>query len=95
MAVELTENALLVLRKRILARDDANEVSETHEEMFERVAKSIATADLQYDSQTNTHATEQAFLDVMTRLEFLPKLAYAHECRARLGPAFGLLCFAD
>jgi ribonucleoside-diphosphate reductase alpha chain len=70
--LELTENALLVLRKRILARDDSGQVSETSEEMFERVAKSIADADLHYASASDAQATEQQFLEVLTRLEFLP-----------------------
>lgn len=72
MAVELTENALLVLRKRILARDESGQVSETYAEMFERVAKSIAAADLHYGTAADAEASEQAFLEVMTRLEFLP-----------------------
>ena len=70
--IELTENALLVLRKRILARDDSGQVSETYEQMFERVAKSIADADLHYGSASDAQATEQEFLEVLTRLEFLP-----------------------
>jgi ribonucleoside-diphosphate reductase alpha chain len=72
MELELTENALLVLRKRILARDDSGAVSETPAQMFERVARSIAAADLQYGTAADAHASAQAFLDVMTRLEFLP-----------------------
>src|SRR4030095_6683849 len=47
-------------------------VSETYEQMFERVAKSIADADLHYGSASDTQATEQEFLEVLTRLEFLP-----------------------
>jgi ribonucleoside-diphosphate reductase alpha chain len=70
--LELTENSLLVLRKRILARDDSGQVSETSEEMFERVAKSIAGADLHYASASDVQTTEQEFLEVLTRLEFLP-----------------------
>jgi ribonucleoside-diphosphate reductase alpha chain len=68
----LTDNAQLVLRKRILVRDAAGEVIETPEEMFRRVAKSIAAADLLYGSAEDATASEQVFLEVMTRLEFLP-----------------------
>lgn len=70
--VSLTENALLVLRKRILARDASGQVTETPEEMFRRVAESIASADLRYGSPQDAAASEQAFYEVMTRLEFLP-----------------------
>lgn len=71
-AVSLTKNALLVLQKRILARDATGQVIETPEQMFRRVARSIASADLDYGSSADAITTEQAFFDVMTRLEFLP-----------------------
>jgi ribonucleoside-diphosphate reductase alpha chain len=68
----LTENALLVLRKRILARNASGEVSETPAEMFRRVARSIASADLEYGTADDVAASERSFFEVMTRLEFLP-----------------------
>ncbi|HEV7474457.1 MAG TPA: adenosylcobalamin-dependent ribonucleoside-diphosphate reductase [Pyrinomonadaceae bacterium] len=70
--VKLTENARLVLRKRILARDARGEVIETPEAMFQRVARSIASVDLQYGAPEAAQTSERAFLEVMTRLEFLP-----------------------
>jgi ribonucleoside-diphosphate reductase alpha chain len=72
LSPNLTENALLVLRKRILARDVAGKVCETPEEMFRRVAKSIASADLEYELTEDAVASEDEFFEVMTRLEFLP-----------------------
>src|SRR5882724_1002397 len=72
MDLELTENALLVLQKRILARDASGQVSETPEDMFQRVARNIASADLKYGSAADSQVSEQDFLEVMTRLEFLP-----------------------
>lgn len=71
-AINLTENSLLVLKKRILARDAEGNVIETPEEMFHRVARSIASADLKYRSAEDVNASERAFFEVMTRLEFLP-----------------------
>jgi len=68
----LSENALLVLRKRILARNASGEVCETPEEMFRRVARSIASADLEYGTAEDVAASEHEFFEVMTRLEFLP-----------------------
>jgi ribonucleoside-diphosphate reductase alpha chain len=68
----LTENALLVLRKRILARNQAGEVVETPEEMFRRVARSIASADLEYGNAAGVAASEENFFEIMTLLEFLP-----------------------
>jgi ribonucleoside-diphosphate reductase alpha chain len=72
MNLELTENALLVLRKRILARNASGEVSETPEGMFRRVAGSIASADLEYGTAEDVARSEQAFFEIMIRLEFLP-----------------------
>jgi ribonucleoside-diphosphate reductase alpha chain len=70
--VSFTENALLVLRKRILARDAGGQVTETPEAMFRRVAESIASADLRYGSPEDAASSEQSFYEVLTRLEFLP-----------------------
>ena len=71
-AVSLTKNALLVLQKRILARDATGQVIETPEEMFRRVARSIASADLDYGSPADAQAAGQLFFGVLSRLEFLP-----------------------
>lgn len=72
MRLTLSDNALLVLRKRILARNQAGEVVETPDEMFRRVARSIASADLEYGNAADVAASEERFFEIMTRLEFLP-----------------------
>jgi ribonucleoside-diphosphate reductase alpha chain len=72
MSIQLTDNAHLVLEKRILTRDKHGRVIETAEGMFHRVARSIASADRAYDDSTDLAATEQAFFEIMSRLEFLP-----------------------
>ena len=68
----LSDNARFVLQKRVLARDHDGRVIETPEEMFRRVAKSIATADLKYGTSEDANASEHAFFEIMTNLEFLP-----------------------
>lgn len=72
MKPDLTDNALRVLEKRILARDNIGRIAETPEEMFRRVARCIAAADLQHGTREEAAASEAAFFDVMTSLEFLP-----------------------
>jgi len=73
MNLELTNNALLVLQKRLLARDQQGDICETPEQMFRRVATSIASADLRYGaSNEELSRTEADFFDAMIRLEFLP-----------------------
>jgi len=70
--VELTEQALNILQKRYLKKDEYGNVVETPEEMFERVSESIAKIDLIYDPNTNWEETKEKFYDMMVSLEFLP-----------------------
>lgn len=72
MKPELTENALRVLEKRILARDSKGDIVETPEDMFHRAALSVASADLQYGKPDDAAATEEAFFEILSSLEFLP-----------------------
>jgi ribonucleoside-diphosphate reductase alpha chain len=70
--LELTQNALTVLEKRYLTKDSRGQVVETPEEMFRRVAKHIASAELSYDQKADIAAWEEKFYRLMTSLEFLP-----------------------
>lgn len=72
MKPELTENALRVLAKRILARDQQGDIVENPEEMFRRVARSVSEADLQFCAPAEAAKSEEAFFDIMSGLEFLP-----------------------
>lgn len=90
---QLTENALRVLEKRILARDDGGEIAETPEEMFRRVARSVSQADLQYGSPDNAATVENSFFEIMSNLEFLPNsptLMNAGRTLAQLSACFVL-----
>ncbi|MDP2753501.1 MAG: adenosylcobalamin-dependent ribonucleoside-diphosphate reductase [Nitrospirota bacterium] len=68
--MELTENALKVLRARYLLKDENGDVIETPEEMFERVSKTVASAESLYKG--NTIEWEEKFYTLMTDLKFLP-----------------------
>lgn len=68
----LTSNAIKVLEKRYLIKDESGKTIEIPEQMFRRVASTIATADSQYDSSADTKATEEKFYKLMSNLEFLP-----------------------
>lgn len=70
--IELTENAMRVLEKRYLIKDSQGKVIETPEEMFRRVAKHIASAELLYNPKADVSSWEQKFYELMTNLEFLP-----------------------
>ena len=70
--IELTENAIVVLEKRYLKKDNKGKVVETPDEMFRRVAKHIASAELLYDQRANVDSWEDKFYQLMASLEFLP-----------------------
>ncbi len=68
----LTKNAIKVLEKRYLVKDEDGNVLETPEQLFRRVANIIAQADAKYDSHADVQAVEEKFYHMMTRMEFLP-----------------------
>lgn len=69
----LTESALLVLRKRILRRDERGNPIETPEEMFTRVAREIAKVERNYGSgEEEVLQRAEAFRRMMAELDFLP-----------------------
>ncbi len=70
--VKLSENALHVLQKRYLKKDKEGKVIETPEEMFQRVAQAIASAELIYHPKANVKTGEDKFYQLMSNLEFLP-----------------------
>lgn len=70
--MNLSENAVKVLEKRYLAKDENGKLLEDPEGMFRRVAKAVAAADAQYVSAEELEAIEQDFFAMMANLEFLP-----------------------
>ncbi len=69
----LSENAIKVLEKRYLKKDELDKVLERPADMFRRVAKNIAAADSYYGKNAEEVArTEESFYRMMTELEFLP-----------------------
>jgi len=74
LTTQLSDNARLVLERRYLARDDHGHPLETPEQLFARVARNIAQAELIYAPIDKDAAArwETRFLDLMTALDFLP-----------------------
>ncbi|MBE3593289.1 MAG: vitamin B12-dependent ribonucleotide reductase [Thermoanaerobacter sp.] len=70
--MKIAENARKVLERRYLAKDENGKPIETVEEMFERVAKTIAEVDLIYDKNADVEAVKKRFYDMMVTLDFLP-----------------------
>jgi len=68
--MELTENALKVLRARYLIKDEKGNVIETPEQLFVRVAKTIASAENLYGG--GPAEWEEKFYSLLINLKFLP-----------------------
>ncbi|HPL95262.1 MAG TPA: vitamin B12-dependent ribonucleotide reductase [bacterium] len=73
---DLTENSMVVLKKRYLLKDEKGEVMETPTDMFKRVASNIAEADETYKNlyhqEIDVKKTAEEFYNMMARMEFMP-----------------------
>jgi ribonucleoside-diphosphate reductase alpha chain len=84
--LSLTPNALKVLEKRYLKKDAEGKIVEKPEELFQRIAKAIASADMQYGKSAESIAgTEKEFYSMMTSLAFLPNSPTLMNAGRRLG----------
>ncbi len=89
--ISLTPNARLVLGKRYLKKDAAGNPIETPEDMFRRVAKNIASADLIYDKKADIVSLEEQFYDLFINLLFMPNSPTLMNAGRDLQQLFG--CF--
>lgn len=71
--IDLTDNAIRMLEKRYLEKDESGKVKETVEEMFHRLAKNVASAEKLYGAaKEEIKAKEEEIYEIMASLEFLP-----------------------
>ncbi len=68
----LSDNAVVVLKKRYLKKDEKGEPLEGPQEMFRRVADTIAQIDRNYDPKADVEATARKFYQMMSSLAFMP-----------------------
>ncbi|MCX5709810.1 MAG: vitamin B12-dependent ribonucleotide reductase [Candidatus Omnitrophica bacterium] len=90
--MKLSENALKVLERRYLVKDELGKVIETPEELFLRVATAIASADKLFGkSPAEIENLKNSFYRIMTELEFMPN----SPCLMNAGKDLGQLsaCF--
>ncbi|MGB9659630.1 MAG: vitamin B12-dependent ribonucleotide reductase [Nitrososphaerales archaeon] len=83
--LKLSVNAVSVLERRYLQKNEEGKVIETPRQMFERVAKTIAAADLLYNKATDVESVEEEFLRLMTSLEFIPNSPTLMNAGTRIG----------
>ncbi len=70
---ELTENSLKVLERRYLKKDKQGKVIETPDEMFRRVARTIAVPESKFGAtDEEVKRWEDEFFQLMRSLEFMP-----------------------
>lgn len=70
--MQLSENARRVLEARYLRRDARGTVRETPDELFARVARAVAHAELLAGNAAQAAHWEERFYQRLTRLDFLP-----------------------
>ena len=71
-APDISENAMVVLEKRYLRKNDDGEIIENPSQMFRRVARAIAETELLYNPQADVAHWEDAFYEPMAKMEFVP-----------------------
>ncbi|MFR7989580.1 MAG: vitamin B12-dependent ribonucleotide reductase [Anaerovoracaceae bacterium] len=82
---DISKNALKVLEKRYLGKDEDGNVIETVEGMFRRVSDTIAAVDANYDNSVDTAKLSDEFYDLMTGLRFLPNSPTLMNAGRKLG----------
>ncbi|MEM5797430.1 MAG: vitamin B12-dependent ribonucleotide reductase [Candidatus Aenigmatarchaeota archaeon] len=90
--LKLGINAIKVLQRRYLARDENGNVIETPSQLFKRVAKAIASVEKQYGkSEKEIKKIEEQFYHIMANQEFMPNTP----CLVNAGRPLGQLaaCF--
>jgi ribonucleoside-diphosphate reductase alpha chain len=70
--VNLSENAIKVLEKRYLIKDENGRLLEDADGMFRRVARAVASADAPYVTADELQVLENEFYEMMSGLVFLP-----------------------
>ncbi len=68
----INDNAMKVLEKRYLAKNEHGQVTEDVPGLFARVARAVAAADAAYDPDVDIEAVSARFFELMTSLRFLP-----------------------
>lgn len=89
--MKIGKNAITVLEKRYLKKDENGKNIETVEQMFRRVADAIAAADAAYDDKADVKKLSDRFYELMTNLEFLPNSPTLMNAGKELGQLSRLL----
>jgi len=83
--LKLPVNAIRILEKRYLLKDESGNLIETPQKMFHRVAREVASADRLYGKKFDAAKTEREFYRVMSSLEFIPNSPTLINAGTRMG----------
>jgi len=83
--LKLPVNAVRILEKRYLLKDESGNLIETPKKMFERVAREVASADRFYGAKFDPEKSEREFYRVMSTLEFIPNTPTLINAGTRMG----------
>ncbi len=83
--LKLGVNAIKVLERRYLLRDEDGNIIETPAKLFRRVAHAIASAETRFNPKAETGTLEEEFFVLMSKLEFLPNTPTLMNAGAPLG----------
>ncbi len=70
--LKLTVNAVKVLERRYLLRNEEGKVVETPLQLFRRVAHAVAKAESMFDPKADVQGVEEVFFGMLAHREFLP-----------------------
>ncbi len=83
--LKLGINALKVLERRYLLRDQEGNLIETPRELFHRVAHTIAAIETRFEPSADIHGLEDKFFSLMNNQEFMPNTPTLMNAGAPLG----------
>ena len=83
--LDISQNARTVLERRYLKKSHDGRIVEKPGQLFSRVARHIAKAEIGADSNVDVSAIEMAFYEAMTSFRFLPNSPTLMNAGRRLG----------
>ena len=85
MKLSISQDARTILEQKYLKKNHDGLFLETPEALFTRVAKTIASADRLFDPDADINISEKIFVEMLTRMWFLPNSPTLINAGRRLG----------
>ncbi len=89
--LKLSVNAVNVLERRYLLKNEEGKIVETPAQLFKRVANHVASAEKLYQRDADLSASEEEFYSLLTGLDFLPNTPTLMNSGTKIGQLSG--CF--